>query len=158
MAKQDETRHQEPQSGEPLWRKSANYLLHYAFSLKADLEAALGNELNVGLADHEALINLKHSGGALRMTDIADVLVLSRGGITKLVDRLERSNYVRREASPEDRRVTLVQITDEGLALVVKSRAILDRVIKERWASKVSDDDARTVLGVMQRVYSDGSA
>ena len=142
---------------EPLWRKSANYLLHYAFSLKADLEGALGNELDVGLADHEALINLKHSGGALRMTDIADMLVLSRGGITKLVDRLEHSGYVRREASKEDRRVTLVQITDEGLALVAKSRGILDRVIKDSWASKVSDKDARTVLEVIERVYDDSA-
>jgi DNA-binding MarR family transcriptional regulator len=141
---------------EPLWRKSANYLLHFAFSLKADLEAALGSELELGLADHEALINLKHSGGALRMTDIADMLVLSRGGITKLVDRLERSNLVRREASPADRRVTMVQITDEGMAVVAKSREVLDRIIKDRWASKVTDDEARTVLEIIQSVY-DGS-
>jgi MarR family 2-MHQ and catechol resistance regulon transcriptional repressor len=130
---------------------------HFAFSLKADLEAAVGSELEIGLADHEALINLKHSGGALRMTDIADMLVLSRGGITKLVDRLERSGLVQREAAPTDRRVTMVQITDNGLAVVGRSRQILDRVIKERWASKVSDDEARAVLDVIQSVY-DGSA
>lgn len=141
---------------EPVWRQSANYLLHFAFSLKADLEAALADEIGIGLADHEALINLKHRDGSLRMTDIADLLILSRGGTTKLVDRLEQAGLVARVAAPDDRRVTMVEITDAGQETVSRSRAVLDRIIQERWASKIGDDDARTVLEVLRRVHTEG--
>jgi DNA-binding MarR family transcriptional regulator len=138
---------------EPAWRKSANYLLHFAFALKAELETALADEIGIGLADHEALINLKHHDGSLRMTDIADLLILSRGGTTKLVDRLEDAGLVARAAAPDDRRVTMVEITAEGGRVVARSRAVLDRIIQERWSSKITDDDARVVLEVLQRVH-----
>ncbi|MCP4308183.1 MAG: MarR family transcriptional regulator [bacterium] len=141
---------------EPAWRKSANYLLHFAFSLKAELETALTDEIGIGLADHEALINLKHHDGSLRMTDIADRLILSRGGTTKLVDRLETAGLVARAAAPDDRRVTMVKITAMGRGVVARSRAVLDQIIQERWSSKISDADARAVLAVLERVHKEG--
>jgi DNA-binding MarR family transcriptional regulator len=141
---------------EPVWRKSANYLLHFAFALKADIEAALAEDIGIGLADHEALINLKGRDGSLRMTDIAETLILSRGGTTKLVDRLEEAGLVVRTASPDDRRVTLVEITAEGSGIVDRSRAILDRIIQERWGAHVSKSDAQAVLDVLERVHQEG--
>jgi DNA-binding MarR family transcriptional regulator len=87
------------------------------------------------------------------MTDIADLLILSRGGTTKLVDRLEDAGLVARAAAPDDRRVTMVEITAEGGRVVARSRAVLDRIIQERWSSKITDDDARAVLEVLERVH-----
>jgi DNA-binding MarR family transcriptional regulator len=139
-------------SSEPLWRRSANYLLHYAFELKAEIETRLADELGIGLADHEALINLKAHDGALRMTDIADRLVLSRGGTTKLVDRLESAGYVARLPSVADRRVTMVEITTAGQALVARSRAVLDDILRTRWASRINDTDAEMVIELLRRV------
>jgi len=139
------------ESTEPLWRQSANYLLHFAFELRGEIEISLA-ALGIGLADHEALINLKSHGGALRMTDIADKLVLSRGGTTKLVDRLEGAGYVARRASKEDRRVIMVGITDEGMDLVARSRRVLDEILQERWASRIDEADAAMVIELLQRV------
>lgn len=145
-------------SKEPLWRQSANHLLHFAFELKAEIEAKLAAELGIGLADHEALINLKSHGGALRMTDIAEKLVLSRGGTTKLVDRLEAAGYVARIASKDDRRVTMVEITDGGTELVGQSRKLLDGVLQSCWASRIDEADAATIIEVLRRVgHREGS-
>lgn len=140
---------------EPLWRQATNHLLHFAFVLKAEIEVDLGSELNIGLADHEALINIRESGGALRMTDIADKLVLSRGGITKLVDRLEEAGYLRRVPSAEDRRVTMVEITKSGRETVSRSRAIIDDVVLRSWADRISDDEAKMVVELIRRAYRD---
>ena len=48
------------------------------------------------------------------MSDIAHRLILSRGGTTKVIDRLETLGYVRRLPDPEDRRATVVEITGVG--------------------------------------------
>jgi DNA-binding MarR family transcriptional regulator len=142
-------------TSEPLWRQAMNHMLHFAFVLKAEIEAELGQDLSIGLADHEALINIRESGGSLRMTDIADKLVLSRGGITKLVDRLEQAGYVARVPSAEDRRVTMVEITKSGRATVARSRSIIDDVVLARWANRITDAEAEVVIELVRRAYHD---
>lgn len=142
-------------SNEPQWRRAINHLLHFAFVLKGEIEAELGDQLSIGLADHEALINLRESGGALRMTDIADRLILSRGAITKLVDRLEDVGHVARVPSADDRRVTMVEITETGREVVGRSRAVIDEVAQKRWANRISEDEAATIVELIRRAYRD---
>ncbi len=140
---------------EPAWREAINHMLHFSFVLKAEIEARLGSEVGIGLADHEALINIRLCDGDLKMSDLADQLVLSRGGITKLVDRLERAGYVRRAPSADDRRVTMVEITPDGITTVTQSRAIIDEIVIERWANRVTDDEARFMKELIRRAYKD---
>lgn len=65
--------------------------------------------------DLNALMRLSRSPGRqLRMTDLAAQTALSTSGVTRLVDRLERSGLVRREACPEDRRTTYAVLTPDG--------------------------------------------
>lgn len=54
------------------------------------------------------------------MGDLCDLLYLSSSTVTDLVDRLESNNLVRRVRSKEDRRVVILEITEEGLALLRK--------------------------------------
>ena len=56
----------------------------------------LQEETGLLLADHEALLNLIVAESPLRMSDIAQLLTLSRGGTTKVIDRLEAMGYVAR--------------------------------------------------------------
>ena len=90
------------------------------------------------------------------MSDVADRLVLSRGGTTKVIDRLETLGYVERRPDPEDRRATIVGITTEGRQAVATSRSIVDEYLEAEWASELTDDEARTVLRVMERVGGTG--
>ncbi|MFI1172876.1 MarR family winged helix-turn-helix transcriptional regulator [Streptomyces melanogenes] len=65
--------------------------------------------------DFGALMRLTRSpGGRLRMTDLAAQLFLSTSGVTRVVDRLQRGDLVRRESSPDDRRSTYAVLTTEG--------------------------------------------
>ena len=70
-----------------------------------------------GLAgtDFDALIRLARSPGRrLRMCDLAAQMALSNSGITRIVDRLERRQLVRREVPPGDRRSFQVALTSAG--------------------------------------------
>ncbi|UCG40035.1 MAG: MarR family transcriptional regulator [Acidimicrobiia bacterium] len=134
----------------PLWRKVATTTLHASLILKQDLEEVLQEETGLLLADNEALLNLEH--GDLRMSDIADKLVLSRGGTTKVIDRLEALGYVAREPDPEDRRATLVTITDAGRGVRRKAQAVTDVELERMWAGHLTEEESTVIVEAMQRV------
>ncbi len=79
--------------------------------LDAELQATAG----VGLNRLELLLHLHFKDGRRRMSDLADALLLSRGGATRLVARAEDDGLVRREIPPDDRRATYAVLTDAGL-------------------------------------------
>jgi len=67
----------------------------------------------------------------LRMTDLAERVLLSRSGLTRLVDRLERDGLVRREPCPDDARGLFAVATELGIdRLRDSSRVHLDGVVR----------------------------
>ena len=87
----------------------------------ARLDRTLGHELEdscgLPLPWFEVLLNLRRSeSGVLKMTEIADAIVHSNAGTTRLIDRLEDAGLVCRQSCPNDRRSTHVAITADGNA------------------------------------------
>jgi DNA-binding MarR family transcriptional regulator len=79
------------------------------------LEAELMAEQELPLAWYDVLLQLSEAPGRrLRMTELADRVLLSRSGLTRLVDRLVRDGLVRREPCEDDARGTYSVLTDEG--------------------------------------------
>ncbi|MFL5871145.1 MAG: MarR family winged helix-turn-helix transcriptional regulator, partial [Solirubrobacterales bacterium] len=73
--------------------------------LVARLDAELERDHGLPLTSYEVLMYLADSGkGKLRMGELADRLLLSRSGITRLVDRLERQGLVERQPCEDDGR------------------------------------------------------
>jgi len=62
--------------------------------------------------------------GPQRLTVLAAREGVTQPAMTQLISRLEESGLVRREASPEDGRVVLVVITDEGRAVLARRRSV----------------------------------
>jgi DNA-binding MarR family transcriptional regulator len=137
---------------QPLWRRAATHTLHASLVLKAELEELLHSETGLLLADNEALLNL--AAGPLRMSDIARRLILSRGGTTKVIDRLEELGYVVRSPDPDDRRATVVDITAEGREIMASARTVIDAGLEEAWARFLTDEEAETLISVMDRVVA----
>lgn len=74
-------------------------------------------------ADHDVLATLRRSGEPYRMkpNELSRSVLLSSGGISNVVNRLAARGLVRREADQDDGRSTLIQLTDEGVALAEKA-------------------------------------
>ncbi|MDR7385756.1 DNA-binding MarR family transcriptional regulator [Promicromonospora iranensis] len=81
-------------------------------ALAADLLRPLG--LHPG---QELLLMFLWEHGPQRQTDLAQHVATDSASMTRTVQRLERSGFVRRRPSPDDRRVTLVEPTPASLAL-----------------------------------------
>lgn len=96
------------------------------------LEAELVAEEQLSLAAYDVLVQLVEAPGhRLRMTELAEAVLLSRSGVTRLVDRLERSGLVSRCRVAGDGRGVAAQLTEAGLnRLRMASRTHLTGVMR----------------------------
>lgn len=89
----------------------------------ARLDAELIERHDLPLTSYEVLMQLADAAdGQMRMSAIADGLLLSRSGLTRLVDRLERRGLVDREPCPDDARGTLAVLTPSGRERIEAAR------------------------------------
>src|SRR5262245_36586087 len=80
-----------------------------------ELNAELETTHALPLAHYEVLLHLDSAPESRRtMSELAQMVLLSQSGVTRLVDRLVRSGLVVREGCVEDRRVMYARLTDEG--------------------------------------------
>src|SRR3984885_2012123 len=95
------------------WR---GYLSSHAAILRA-LDAELVAEHGLTTRDYEVLLYLAQADGRhLPMSALAERTMLTRSGITRLVDGLVADGFIERVSCPKDARVSYAQLTDEGLA------------------------------------------
>ena len=101
-----------PSRGElAVWR---SFLRAHARLIRT-LEAELGAAREIPLASYDVLVQLAEAPAhRLRMTELADRVLLSRSGLTRLIDRLERDGLVRREPVPNDARGMYAVLTPVG--------------------------------------------
>lgn len=143
-------------SGDPLeadalaaWRGFLRVHSAVTKQLDAELTAAHG----LSLSAYEVLLFLADSPeGRVRMSDLADSVLLSRSGLTRLVDRLERDGLVRRESCPADLRGFNALITDEGRKLFAAARRTHLAGVRERFLDRFSDEDMRTFAAFWERI------
>lgn len=133
----------------------ASLLLAHS-ALVGVMERELVEARGLPLSWYEVLMRLRAAPeGGLRMQDLAGAVLLSKSGITRLVDRMEHAGLVRRVACPSDRRGTLAVITDEGRAVFRKAMPVHLRSIQEHFARHLSADDARTLERLLRRVLDE---
>jgi DNA-binding MarR family transcriptional regulator len=117
-------------------------------TLNQELEADQGMPLTF----FDVLAQLSLAGGRLRMSELADAVVISRSGVTRLVDRMVRAGLVRREACPEDRRSMYATITPEGKRALARARPSHLRGVAEHFGRHLSDDEAKTLAAALGRM------
>ena len=121
------------------------------------LEAELVAEHDLPLPSYDVLLQLAESEGRrLRMTELADRVLLSRSGLTRLVDRLEREGLVERQSCPNDARGTHAVLTAAGLTRLRGAAPTHLRGIAEHVTSKLSADEVATLTTLLGRLMTDG--
>ena len=134
-----------------------NVLLQVSSRVVAELDRRLDLEHRMSIREFDVLINLDTiAGGGLRMTDLADAVMLSSGGLTRLVGRLEERGLLRREPDPSDGRGYLASLTDAGRRRLAEARTTHDAVIRELLGVKLKETDLATVERVLRRTLPEG--
>jgi DNA-binding MarR family transcriptional regulator len=100
----------------------------------------------------DVLANLKVE--PRRMNELADDLILSRGGATRLIARMEEAGLVERQTPPHDRRATFAVITDAGREAVERALPVHLEVVEEVFARHIDDAESETVLRVAEKICS----
>lgn len=100
---------------------------------------------------YDVLLWLEEADGRLKMGELADRVLVSRSGLTRLVDRLVAEGYVRREHCAEDRRAVYAVLTDEGRAAREAAWVVYEPSIVNHFARFLSDTEAATVRDALAR-------
>lgn len=90
--------------------------------------------------------------GRWRMGELADMTLLSRGGVTRLVARMEEAGLVRRETPPENRRVTYAVITEKGAEVMAKAGPIQKAAVAKYFGDAITEKQAEMLRQVGVRV------
>ena len=127
-------------------------------AITRELSAELQREHGMTLNDYEVLLHLSHAdGGRMRRVDLAERVLLTASGITRLLDGLERGGFVCKETCDSDARVSYAKLTAKGEA---KLRAAADthlRGIDELFLARYSGSELATLAELLSRLPVTGS-
>lgn len=135
------------------WRA---FLLAHARVMRA-LERELQDEQDLALTDYDVLVQLATAEDRrLRMSDLADRLLLSRSGATRLVDRLVANGLVERVTCESDRRGQWAMLTDDGVARLRDATPTHLRGVAEHFVDRLDPAQLRELEGMLDRVLVEG--
>jgi DNA-binding MarR family transcriptional regulator len=137
-------------------------LLRAHSALTRELNAELVNAHGLTINDYEVLLHLARADdGRLRRVDLAERLVLTASGITRLLDGLERAGLVEKARCDSDARVTYAVLTDAGLGKLREAGRTHREGIHRLFERRFSDEEATALADLLGRLTSgedDGSA
>jgi DNA-binding MarR family transcriptional regulator len=116
------------------------------------LATELEQESGVPLSWYDALVQLNEAGGMLRMSDLADRLLLSRSATTRFADRLEASGLIERRVSEEDRRGMEVRLTPMGMETLRRAAPVHLDGVQRYFADGFTQEEQVLLAGLLRRV------
>ena len=133
-------------------------LLRAHAALTRELSADLVHQHGLTINDYEVLLHLAHAEGRrLRRVDLADRLLLTASGITRLLDGLERAGYVEKGRCESDARVTYAVLTDAGFAKLREASDTHVGDIRNVFESRFSENELETLSVLLERLPTDGT-
>ena len=122
-------------------------------ALTKALDAELVRAHGLPLSSYEVLLFLADSPeGQMRMSELADGVLLSRSGLTRLVDRMQREGLLRRERCEDDARGWFASITPQGRELFTRARKTHLDGVRERFLSHFTRDELRSLAALWERI------
>jgi DNA-binding MarR family transcriptional regulator len=119
----------------------------------AHLDEELQRAHDLPLSSYEVLLYLAEADdGRLRMGELAERLLLSRSGLTRLVDRLERRDLVIRERCKEDARGLFARITPAGREVFLAARPDHLDGVRRHYLSRLEDTDLENLTVAWRRL------
>jgi DNA-binding MarR family transcriptional regulator len=134
-------------------------LLRVHAALVRELDAELDEAHDLPLSSYDVLIYLQAAPDKrLRMAELADSVLLSRSGVTRLVDRLEREGLIVRDNCASDGRGLYAVLTGEGEAMLAKARPTHLAGVRERFLAHFSERELEQLADYWERVKPGAAA
>ena len=127
-------------------------------AITRELSAQLQREHGLTLNDYEVLLHLSHAeGGMLRRVDLAQRVLLTASGITRLLEGLESSGFVAKETCASDARVSYAKVTETGRAKLRRASVTHLRGIDELFVGRYSGLELATLAELLSRLPVTGA-
>lgn len=124
-------------------------------TLMARFDEDFRAEVGIDLRTYDVLLHVFNAGeSGIRMTNLARAVIITKTGLTSLIDRLEARSLVRRQPDRTDRRAFRITLTAEGERVFRAAARIHVAGIHDRMGQHLSDREARLVTEVFERVKS----
>ncbi len=128
-------------------------LLEVQRRLHRIFDRSLRDHFGISSVWYEALLRLGRSPQRqMSISELGEQVVLTSGGATRLVDRLEEMGYIERVACPSDRRVQWVRLTDLGLEVLVAATEVHLRDLDEHFSAHLTTDEMATLADLLDRI------
>ncbi len=122
-------------------------------ALTRTLNAELVQRHDLTLNGYEVLLQLARAEDRrLRRVDLADRLVLTASGITRLLDGLERAGFVTKGRCESDGRVTYAVLTDKGLTSLEEASKTHLAGVGKLFERRFSEGEAATLVELLARL------
>ena len=133
-------------------------LLRAHSALTKTLDAELEAEHALALSSYEVLLRLDAAEQRrMRMCDLAESVLLSRSGITRLVDRLERDGLVARDSCPADARGSFAVLTPAGALRLRSARATHIEGVRRHFLARFSAGELEVLAGLLVRLAGESA-
>ena len=135
-------------------------MLRVTNMIHARVSEELVGRLDITLEEVELLMRLsREPGERLRMIEVSRSLLLSKSGVTRLVDRLEQRGLVERAACAEDRRVVYAKLTASGRKVFGEADPLLLAAVAEHLARHLDAHEIATMReGLLATLAAEGGA
>lgn len=130
------------------WRSMA--MVHIA--LVESLEAELWEARRLHFGWYDVLVTIRLSGGAMRMSELAEMALISRSAATRLVDKIEEAGYVERYVCPTDRRGMVVSLTPDGRKVQERAAPIVLRQLQNHFGRYLDEEQAEAMAETFERI------
>jgi len=128
-------------------------LLHSHHDVTRRLDAELREEHGLSLGSYDVLVRLARAPErSLRMTELANRVMLSASGLTRMVDQLVDEGLVERERVEQDARVVMARLTDRGSRLVREAARTHLRGIRDHFTGRLSQAQLRNVATALETI------
>lgn len=128
-------------------------LLYCSSHIESIMQSRIMGEFGISLARFDLMAQLERVGGGLTMSEVSRRMMVSNGATTSLVDKLVEDGLVQREAHPEDRRTTLLHLTEQGrdrfLAMAAEHEAWIKTLLAD--LNGTAKQDLLSGLGVLKQ-------
>jgi DNA-binding MarR family transcriptional regulator len=126
-------------------------LLHAHHQITRVLDAELRAEHGVSWGDYDVLVRLaRAAGNRLRMSELAERVMISPSGLTRVVDGLVEDGFVERERDAGDARVVYARLTDAGRDCVKRAAKTHLRGVREHFTGRLGERQLRQVAAALQ--------